>query len=151
MGNRFKEVHEEPQIEKEEQQTAPQQEQKNSPPQKKGGIAKSLTAVFAGNFLGNDKIFKQLPFIFFLSFIALFYIANGYWADDKIRQLNSLATEIKELRNEQISVRSELDFAKQEEQIIPAAKNIGLLECRTPPMKILVRDSTTIKIISGRQ
>ena len=141
MANRFKEAPSEPKIKEVEQQTAQINEQKDSLPQKKGKLTKSLTTIFGGNFLGDESIIKQLPFIFFLSFVALFYIANGYWADDKIRQLNYLTNELKELHNEQISVKSALDFVKQEDQISPAAKKLGLIDCHIPPIKILVRDS----------
>jgi hypothetical protein len=151
MANRLKEAKQEeiPQQREHENDTdTAQTEQKTSSPKRKGGLAKSLTAVFGGGFLGTTSIIKQLPFIFFLTFIALFYIANGYWADDKIRQLNSLTNELKELRSEQVSVKSELEYVSNEVQIAESAKKIGLEYSRNPPMKILVRDTTTAKILS---
>ncbi|MBC7862512.1 MAG: hypothetical protein IAF38_06010 [Bacteroidia bacterium] len=148
MANRFKEVKEirpTPEIEKETPTAQP--EQKTSTPKRKGGLAKSLTAVFGGKFLGTDSIIKQIPFIFFISFIALFYIANGYWADDKIRQLNKITNEIKEMRSEQASVNSELKNVSNEHEVELAANKLGLQCIRTPNMKILVTDSATYKTI----
>ena len=150
MANRFKEVKEEPKIpvdreEITENESAQQEQNNSSSPKKKGGLAKSLTTVFSGNFLGNTSLIKQLPFIFFLTFLTLFYIANGYWADDKIRQMNKLTNELKELRSEQVSVKSELEYVSNEVQIEEAAKKLGLEYMRNPPMKILVKDSTAFE------
>jgi hypothetical protein len=143
MANRFKEVETESGLDREEK-TAAQTEQHTSSPRKKGGLAKSLSTVFGGNFLGNPGIIKQLPFIFFLSFIALFYIANGYWADDKIRQMNKLTNELKELRSEQVSVQSDLESVTNEVHVAEAAKKLGLEESRIPPMKIVINDTLSL-------
>ena len=144
MANRFKEVETETGQNREENQTAAQQKQRTSSPPKKGGLAKSLSTVFGGNFLGNPAIIGQLPFIFFISFIALFYIANGYWADDKIRQLNKLTNELKELRSEQVSVQSSLESVTNEVHVAAEAKKLGLEESRIPPMKIVINDTLSI-------
>jgi hypothetical protein len=141
MANRFKEA---PGIEREEIENeieTAHTEQATSSPRKKGGLAKSLTAVFGGNFLGNPKIINQLPFIFFISFIALFYIANGYWADDKIRQMNKITNELKELRTEQITVQSDLESVTNEVHVAEEAKKLGLEWAIHPPMKIVINDT----------
>lgn len=144
MGNRFKEVN----LKETNQKITPEQtgaEATSSPtPPKKGGIAKSLTTLFGGGFLDNPKIVRQIPFLFFLSLAGLFYIANGYWADDKIRQMNKLTNELKELRTEQVSVQSELESVTNEVKIAQQAQAIGLVESRTPPKKIVVTDSLLI-------
>lgn len=140
MANRFKEVEKAEEIREEKTETA-RKEQNTSSTSKKGGLAKSLSTVFGGNFLGNPGIIKQLPFIFFLSFIALFYIANGYWADDKIRQMNKLTNELKELRSEQVSIQSGLESVTNEVHVAEKAKSIGLEESRIPPMKIVIKDT----------
>jgi hypothetical protein len=105
---------------------------------KKGVLAKGLSSVFSGTFLSSDKTLKHLPFILFLSLIAIFYIANGYYADDKIRQVNKVSNELKELRSEYISTKSELMFASKQSEVAKSAEKIGLKEPIVPPVKILV-------------
>ena len=140
MANKFKEVKkEEPIIEEvATASTAPA-----TPRKKKSGIVKSLNSVFSGTFLSNDKVLKHIPFILFLSVIAILYIANGYWADDKIRQVNKLSSRIKELRSEYISTKSDLMFVSKQSEVAKSAEKLGLKEPIAPPMKIVV--DTTAK------
>lgn len=107
-------------------------------PRKKGVLAKGISSVFSGTFLTNEKNIQHLPFIFFLTTIAIFYIANGYYADDKIREFNKISNELKELRSEYISTKSELMFASKQSEIAKSAIVLGLKEPVVPPIKIKV-------------
>ncbi len=124
MGNKFREIpNEKIDIEQEEivQEKLSPPESKPSKPRKKGVLAKGLSAVFSGTFLTDEKNIKHLPFILFLALIAIFYIANGYYADDKIREFNKITNELKELRSEYISTKSELMFASKQSEIAKTA------------------------------
>ena len=109
----------------------------------KGMVAKGLSAVFSGTFLTNDKTLKHLPYFIFLAFLALIYIANGYYADDKIREVNKLSNQLKELRSEYISTKSDLMFASKQSEVAKSVEKLGLREPITPPIKIKV-DSTQL-------
>jgi hypothetical protein len=112
-------------------------------PRKKGVLAKGISSVFSGTFLSSDKTLKHLPFILFLALVAIFYIANGYYADDKIREVNKISNQLKELRSEYISTKSDLMFASKQSEVAKAAEPIGLKEPVVPPTKIQV-DSTEL-------
>jgi len=103
---------------------------------KKGVLAKGLSKVFGGSFLSNDKAVDMIPFILFLGVIAIFYIANGYYADDKIREVNRTSNEIKELRSEYISSKSDLMFISKQSEIAKRVETLGLKEPVVAPMKI---------------
>ena len=103
---------------------------------KKGVLAKGLSKVFGGSFLSNDKAVEMIPFILFLGVIAIFYIANGYYADDKIREVNRTSNEIKELRTEYISSKSDLMFISKQSEIAKRVETLGLKEPVVAPMKI---------------
>ena len=105
---------------------------------KKGVLAKGLSSVFSGTFLTNESTLKHLPFILFLALAAIFYIANGYYADDKIRDVNKISNELKELRSEYISTKSELMFASKQSEVAKSAEELGLKEPVVPPIKIEV-------------
>ncbi len=105
---------------------------------KKGVLARGLASVFSGTFLTNDKTLRHLPFVFFLAVVAILYIANGYYADDKIREAHRLGNQLKELRSEYISTKSELMFASKQSELAKAAAEIDLMEPVVPPIKILV-------------
>ncbi|MFN6039985.1 MAG: FtsL-like putative cell division protein, partial [Bacteroidota bacterium] len=132
MANRFK--HTEENI-VEEEITDKNSGSNSSEAKKKGRLVKSISAVFGGNFLNSPSIVNFIPFIFFLSVIGLAYIANGYWADNKIRQMNKLTNELKELRTEHVFVQSELESSTNENFIAEKAKKLGLTDARIPPKK----------------
>jgi hypothetical protein len=139
LANKYREIpKEEPLVEQEEivQETPSAPDRNPRKPGKKGVLAKGLSAVFSGTFLTNEKNIKHLPFVVFLAMIAIFYIANGYYADDKIREFNKITNELKELRSEYISTKSELMFASKQSEIAKSALTIGLKEPVVPPIKI---------------
>ncbi len=141
MANRFKE------LPKQQQEEQPQEipAVKPAAPKKKSGVVKSLTTVFSGTFLGNENTLKHIPFVLFLSLVAIFYIANGYWADDKIRQVNRITAQLKELRSEFISTKSDLMFISKQSEVARLVDTLGLKEPVVPPMKIVVYDSLIAK------
>lgn len=143
MGNKFRDipVKSEPIEEKLTAEEIESKVQKVQKPRKKGVLAKGLSSVFSGTFLSNEKTLKHLPFILFLALIAIFYIANGYYADDKVREVNKISNQLKELRSEYISTKSELMFASKQSEVAKSVESLGLLEPVVPPIKIVVDSS----------
>jgi len=135
MGNKFKE----PQ--------APQEEQapKATKPAKENKVVRSVSNVVSGNFLSKEATIKNMPFIFFLSFLAICYIANGYYADDQVRKVNRLTNEIKELRTQYIVVKDSLVVKSKQTEVAKAlaAQQTGIKESVVPPKKIVVRTVST--------
>ena len=133
--NRFKEV--------------PKQEQpaeKKIRPQKPNKIARSFLNIFSGNFLSKDYVILQLPFILFLTIIALGYIANGYYAEKSVREISRINTELKELKSEYIISKSELMFMSNQSEVARAVAPFGLKESTVPPKKIVVRVNGNVEI-----
>lgn len=140
MANKFRETPKQ-ELKKEEQQhyAEPKTSATESTPpkpRKKGVLAKGLSAVFSGTFLTNEKTLKHLPFVMFLALLAILYIANGYYADDKIREVNKINNQLKELRSEYISTKSDLMFVSKQSEVAKAAEPLGIKEPVVPPMKI---------------
>lgn len=99
-----------------------------------------LAALLSGSLLTQDSVIKHLPFLLFLAFLALVYIANGYLAESSVRKINHLQQEIKELRSEQISMKSELNNTIIESELVKIIqeREMGLEESIDPPKKIVV-------------
>ena len=145
MANRFRDIAEKEELQEleelvEMEKPAPAPA-KPSKPGKKGVLAKGLSKIFGGSFLSDDRTIQHIPFILFLALIAILYIANGYYADDKIREVNKISNQIKELRTEYISSKSDLMFISKQSQVAAAVDSLGLKEPVVAPMKIQV-DST---------
>jgi len=112
-------------------------------PSKAKQMATNLIGVFNGNILTREDVLKHLPFVLFLTVLALVYIANGYMAESNIRSINRLENELKELRSEDITIKSDLMYQSKQSQVakILAEKEMGLKESTTPPQKIVVTPS----------
>ena len=140
MANKFRDkpVKPEPEEDKLTAEEIESKVQRPQKPRKKGVLANGLSSVFSGTFLTNESTLKHLPFILFLTLVAVFYIANGYYADDKIREVNKVSNELKELRSEYISTKSDLMFASKQSEVAKSAEALGLKEPLVPPIKIEV-------------
>ncbi|MFI5219129.1 MAG: FtsL-like putative cell division protein [Bacteroidia bacterium] len=92
--------------------------------------------VFAFN--EKDMFVKALPFIFFFTGLVLLYIANSYSTEKIIREIDASTRDIKELRSEYISTKSELMFKSNQSQVAGAVLPAGLKESRVAPKKITV-------------
>jgi cell division protein FtsL len=128
MGNKFKEQPkaEEPKAEK---------------PAKENKVVRSVANVVSGSFLSKESTIRNLPFIFFLSFLAICYIAKGYYDDDQVRKLNRLTNEIKELRTQYIVVKDSLVIKSKQTEVAKAlaSQSSGIKESVVPPKKITVQ------------
>ena len=139
MANKFRNIPETEELEELEElleQEEPQVIAKASKPGKKGVLAKGLSKVFGGTFLSDDRATQHVPFILFLGLIAILYIANGYYADDKIREVNKVSNQLKELHTEYISSKSDLMFVSKQSEVAKAVLPMGIKEPVVAPMKI---------------
>ncbi|SFW45281.1 MULTISPECIES: FtsL-like putative cell division protein [Chitinophaga] len=84
-------------------------------------------------------ITQNMPFILFLSALALIYIANSHLAEKKIRQINKLGREIKELKWEYLNVKSELMFRSKMSEVSKSVEPWGLKPLSSPPQKIVLK------------
>jgi hypothetical protein len=93
--------------------------------------------------INYQLITRNLPFLLFLAVIALVYIANSHLAEKKVRRINKLSREIKELKWEYLSVKSELMFRSKLSEVSKAVEPLGLKELSTPPQRIEVKEAKT--------
>ena len=92
--------------------------------------------------INYQLIVRNLPFLLFLAVIALVYISNSHLAEKKVRRINKLSREIKELKWEYLSVKSELMFRSKLSEVSKAVEPLGLKELSTPPQRIEVKKKT---------
>ena len=128
MENKFKE------------KTSPEVPKVTKTASKENKIVRSVASVVSGNFLSKETTINNFPFVFFLSFMAICYIANGYYADDQVRKVNNLNNEIKELRTQYIVVKDSLVIKSKQTEVAKAlaVQHTGIVESVVPPKKILI-------------
>lgn len=122
------------------------------PPVDSGGVKKEsaasrkvtrpLALLLNGSLLAREEVVKHLPFLFFLVFLGLVYIANGYMAEDAVRSINGINAELKELRSEYITRKSDLMYTTKQSELIQIIneKGLRLEESYQPPKKIVVEN-----------
>ena len=101
-------------------------------------ILRLATSFMSGNFLTRSQTIQFLPFLFFLSLMAMIYIANGFYAERKIRKIIGLTSEIKELHSEYIISKSQLMLISKQSEVAKNAAAMGIMEADSPPKKITI-------------
>ena len=74
----------------------------------------------------SDLIEQNMIFFFFLSMLAVLYIANGHQADKVIRNINKTQNEIKELQYEYKTLKSEVMLKSEASQLAKLTGPMGL-------------------------
>ncbi len=83
--------------------------------------------------LNYQSIVKQVPFIFYLTFLAVLYIYNGHTAEKTVRKINVTAKEVKELQWEYKSLKSEVMFRSKPSELAKALQPLGLNALQQSP------------------
>ena len=109
---------------------------------KKGNnqAARSAQNILGGTFLTRESTAKHLPFLLFLAFIAILYIGNSYYAEKNIRKIERLQKQLKEMRYEYISLKSDVNYRSRQSEVANSLKNKGIKESTVPPTKIFVEE-----------
>lgn len=91
------------------------------------------------SFMEKETIIRMMPFVFFMTLLALVYISNSYYAEKTIREIDATGKEIKELRSEFISGQSELMMKSKQTEVLNAVAQMGLKQSLEPPKKIMIK------------
>jgi len=94
---------------------------------KKGTIKKSKKLTSPRFSLSAFYVIEQLPYIFFVGFLGLIYIANSHNTVSKVKQINSLKYDIEKLSWQCNSLKSEIMFESMESEIAKKVHHVGLL------------------------
>ncbi len=121
-------------------------EKKTKVKKETGDVSRSLAHIFSGNFLSRDSVVSFLPFVFFLTFMGILYIANGYYAEKVVRDLHKTGNDVKELRSEYITIKSDLNYKSKQSQVAQATESIQIYETTIPPTKIIVDEDDMEKM-----
>lgn len=100
-----------------------------------------LRNVLDGSILTRDSVIEQLPYLLFLTLIAVFYIGNRYHAEKIVRESIQTQAELKELRAESITSASKLMFISKQSEVARLVRQQGLdlKEAVEPPKKLRVK------------
>ena len=112
------------------------EEKPEKPKDKKAKV--SLGEILTGRVLKQETVSKQLPYILFLAFLAIFYIGNRYRYEKLVKKEQALQKEVKNLRAESITTAAQLMFISKQSEVAKLCekKGLELKESIVPPRKI---------------
>ena len=122
---------------------------KNEPKKKSkhNSLYKGVQSVLDGTILTRDIVLKSLPFVFYITLLAILYIANSYYVEKKIIEIEKVKKELKVLRSENITSKSKLMYYSKRSEVIKRIEPYGIKESLIPPIKIIaIKDTTKKKI-----
>ena len=110
--------------------------------QKASKVMRPMLQFVSGNFLVKEDVMDRLPYILFLVFMGLVYIANGYMAQDTVRKISKTSSELKELRSEFITIQSDLMYTTKQSELVKILeeRDLGLVESTDPPRKLVLTE-----------
>jgi hypothetical protein len=109
---------------------------------KVAGMGRAVMGVMSGEVFGSEELIKHLPYVGFLVFLGLIYIGVGFSAEGSVRQINKDKSELKEMRSEYITIKSDLMYATKQSELIKILhqKGLTLEESFQPPKKIEITE-----------
>jgi hypothetical protein len=87
--------------------------------------------------LGYRWVMKNIGFFLFLAVLAVIYIYNGHYADNISRDIARTSKELKDLRYEYKTLKSEVMFRSKESELARAVEPFGLKELTRPPYVLI--------------
>jgi len=85
----------------------------------------------------SDRFFfDQLPFVMFLTFIGVMYIANSYYVEGTVRDMERVKREIIEQKNEFVIAKTKSSLMGQRIEVLNKVDSLGLKEFAIPSYKL---------------
>ncbi|MGB0838598.1 MAG: FtsL-like putative cell division protein [Chitinophagales bacterium] len=90
----------------------------------------------------SDRAFltNNLRYVLFVSCLVLVYIANNHYAERKRLEIGDLQKELKELRWEYLTTKSEFMQQCKQSEIVKMVSPMGLNQLKAPPQKLIVQE-----------
>jgi hypothetical protein len=103
---------------------------------------KAVKEFLGGDYLTREWVIGNLPFLLYVTILAMIYIGNTYNTEKKFKDIERTKNELKELRYQYITTKAALMFRGRQSEISKEALKYGLKESMLPPYKILYSGST---------
>ncbi len=108
-------------------------------PSVKLGFAGSIVSLIDGSYLTSKALTRNTPYILFLTLLAFLYVANSFYAQSKAHDIERITRELKDLRDEHISIKSDLMYRTKKSEVASQLRYRGIKEATKPPFKIFIK------------
>lgn len=97
-----------------------------------------FTQLFTEGVISKQAATDFLPFIIFIAFLGMIYIANRHLAENNIRDIDKLSKEVKELSWDFKTLKADLMLKSTQTEVAKEVDTLGLIEPNDPPKKIMI-------------
>ncbi|MCW1952790.1 MAG: FtsL-like putative cell division protein [Flavobacteriia bacterium] len=101
-------------------------------------MKKSLLSILKGSFLIGDDAPKHWRFFIYIAVLGAVMISAAHEAESKVYEIARLSEQVKALKNEYVGLRSGLQQAQLESNIVNKVVDLGLFPPETPALNIIV-------------
>lgn len=88
----------------------------------------------------EKNLLNNLPLVFLIAVLGILHVANNHRIEKKVREINSLEKELKELRWMYMTTKSDLMFKSKQSEVAKMVEELGLEESVKAPYKIEVEE-----------
>jgi hypothetical protein len=99
-----------------------------------------LTQFFTKGFVSTDSATRALPFILYLAFLGMVYIANKHLAEKNVRLIDKLGKEVKELNFDFKSTKADLAYKTTLTEVAKRVDTLGIKQSPEPPQKLIIEE-----------
>ena len=101
-------------------------------------VEKILDVLGLSEWVTYNKVVKNGLFIVFLVILGLVHVGNTHMAERNVRKINQKEKELKELRWESMTLKSNLMYERKQSELARKLEATGIEELKEPPNKIVV-------------
>ena len=99
-------------------------------------LQETARSVLDGSFLTRERVVRLFPFILYITFLAILYIANSFYAEKRIIEIDRVRKELKELRYTYISTEKTTRVLSKQSEVARKVEKLGIKESKVPPKKL---------------
>ena len=92
--------------------------------------------------LGNIAttwFYRNLSFVFFIFVLILLYIANVHYAEKKVKEIQHMQKEIRELRGDYMGIKSKVMYQTKHSELSKVVGGYGLGVTDKKPYRIITK------------
>ena len=91
--------------------------------------------------INKENIPKILPFMLYVAFWTIIYIANRHYGEKTVKEADSIRKEIPDLKADYYTINAELSNKSIQSEVVKMVDTLGLKELTTPPRRMkIVKD-----------
>lgn len=115
-----------------------QEEMSDAVEEKADATRNFFLLLISGKGFQSSNAVKAIPFICFLAVLGMIYIANRHFAEQHVREIESLSRDVKTLSWEYKSLKADLMLKSTLSEVSKKVDTLGLKTLVEPPKKIII-------------